>query len=565
MPCNPDKSFLWLSLFTFFYIVGAISAADTPPIHSPSTGATGMQHGSDTLKKRSGSIFFWLQLLFASLLFSNLTFAAGAPPSETGVCNKDAFPKPLCAYEDGNMGILETLGSRIEADPFNLVAAVIFLLAILHTFMTSFFNKWSHDVQQRHIQRLIDQGTVGTEHRDVSFLAQMLHFLGEVEAIFGIWVLALMVAITSFHDWHTVVHYIDSTVIYIEPLFVVIIMTLAATRPILNFAENALRKVAGLGNGTPTAWWLAILSIAPILGSFITEPAAMTIAALLLGRQFYGLRPPAKLEYSTLGLLFVNISVGGTLTNFAAPPILMVAAKWEWSSWFVMSNFGWKAVIGILVSNAVYYFYFRKEFRELDESAAEKKRQRGEVEVTSDDQSNLVPTWVTLVHMAFMGWTVFMAHYPALFIGGFIFFLGFYQSTTQHQNKLELKGAILVGFFLAGLVTHGGLQGWWIAPVLSAFDSFSLMLVSIGLTAFNDNAAITYLSTLVPNFSDNLKYAVVAGAVTGGGLTVIANAPNPAGQSILAKYFKNKRVDPLKLFLSALVPTFIVAVMFLVL
>ena len=74
-------------------------------------------------------------------------------------------------------------------------------------------------------------------------------------------------------------------------------------------------------------------------------------------------------------------------------------------------------------------------------------------------------------------------------------------------------------------------------------------------------AAITYLSTLVPGFTDSLKYAVVAGAVTGGGLTVIANAPNPAGQSILKIFFKNG-VSPLGLLLGALIPTFIMFAVF---
>jgi len=82
------------------------------------------------------------------------------------------------------------------------------------------------------------------------------------------------------------------------------------------------------------------------------------------------------------------------------------------------------------------------------------------------------------------------------------------------------------------------------------------------LTAFNDNAAVTYLASQAPEFSDAMKYAVVAGAVTGGGLTVIANAPNPAGQSILAKHFA-KGVSPLGLFLGALLPTAIVAACFL--
>jgi Na+/H+ antiporter NhaD/arsenite permease-like protein len=66
----------------------------------------------------------------------------------------------------------------------------------------------------------------------------------------------------------------------------------------------------------------------------------------------------------------------------------------------------------------------------------------------------------------------------------------------------------------------------------------------------------------VPNFTDGLKYAVVAGAVTGGGLTVIANAPNPAGQSILKRHFGNA-VSPLGLFLAALLPTIIMLLCFL--
>ena len=84
------------------------------------------------------------------------------------------------------------------------------------------------------------------------------------------------------------------------------------------------------------------------------------------------------------------------------------------------------------------------------------------------------------------------------------------------------------------------------------------------LTSFNDNAAITYLASLVPGFTDELKYAVMAGAVTGGGLTVIANAPNPAGQSILGRFFVNG-VSPLGLALGATLPTLIVGACFMAL
>ena len=121
-----------------------------------------------------------------------------------------------------------------------------------------------------------------------------------------------------------------------------------------------------------------------------------------------------------------------------------------------------------------------------------------------------------------------------------------------------------MGFFLAGLVTHGALQGWWIAPVLGSLTEQPLFWSATFLTAFNDNALITYLSTLVPDLSETLKFAVVAGAVTGGGLTVIANAPNPAGQAILGKYFPNG-ISPLWLATSALVPTLVAAACFMLL
>jgi len=154
-------------------------------------------------------------------------------------------------------------------------------------------------------------------------------------------------------------------------------------------------------------------------------------------------------------------------------------------------------------------------------------------------------------------------HFPALFLGGFLFYLAFTQATEHHQSELALRPALLVGFFLAGLVVHGGLQRWWIEPLLTRLSELPLFFGAVGLTAFNDNAAITYLASLVPGFSPEMKYAVVAGAVVGGGLTVIANAPNPAGQSILSQYFPDG-VSPVRLLLGALIPTAIMAAVFLV-
>jgi hypothetical protein len=468
----------------------------------------------------------------------------------------EQFPLPLDAYPDVTGGLWAILTSRIEADPFNAVATGLFVLAILHTFATARFAALAHRVQHRHDARMRAEGREPTP----SVLAETLHFMGEVEVVFGLWAAVLLVAITFTKGWEPAKHYLNDTVVYTEPLFVVVIMSLAATRPIIGFAENSLRRLANLGRATPGAWWLSILTVGPLLGSFITEPAAMTICALLLARQFYDLQPSSRLKYATLGLLFVNVSIGGTLTHFAAPPVLMVARAWGWDTPFMIGHFGWRAALSIALSTSAYFLVFRREFAAISRKPPVQDVDQPD-EPSAADGLLPVPAWVTLVHAAFIGWTVLTAHYPALFVGGFLFFLGFARATTVYQSRIDLRAPLLVGFFLAGLVIHGGLQAWWIAPVLSSLSTEPLFWGATTLTAFNDNALITYLSTLVPSFSEELKVAVVEGAVCGGGLTVIANAPNPAGQALLNRFFGGA-VAPLWLFLGALVPTLIAALVF---
>jgi hypothetical protein len=568
------------------------------------------------------------------------------------------LPRPLDSYGDAALtSVPEILARRIAAEPMNLVASVIFLLAILHTFATGFFTELSHKRQHAH-QLKVEAGDA--EEGSVDVLAEVLHFLGEVEVIFGLWVVPLVISIALLYGWPSVVGYFEHGVNLTEAAFVVVIMVLASTRPILKLAEKLMVAVAGLLGGSLGALWLTLLTLGPLLGSLITEPAAMTITALLLSRRFYSLEPSDGFKYATLALMFVNVSVGGTLTHFAAPPVLMVAGPWGWDTSFMLGNIGWKAVVGILLGNALYFLWFRREFGRLQKayalrclkdeieqrivtrrlvekewSLAEKElkerpvlreafeqrsrdyvaRMRDKIEqdflpraegqgvdpklakealdkrldevVTArlrrsaqfllpeekraeiidpdwDDREDPVPVWVTLTHVLFMVWTIVNSHHPALFILGLLFFLGFAIVTRPYQNRVNLHSPMLVGFFLAGLVIHGGLQGWWIAPVLGSLSESSLMLAATALTAFNDNAAITYLSTLVPGFSDAMKYAVVTGAVTGGGLTIIANAPNPAGQSILKKHF-GVSVSPRGILTGALAPTIIVWVCFAVL
>jgi hypothetical protein len=476
------------------------------------------------------------------------------------------IPKPLDFYQDStDSNILTILKNRIAKEPFNIVASIIFLLAIIHTFFSAKLTHIAHHFEKIHEEKMLIKAKdkreyIGESFDEVDFKANIFHFLGEVEAIFGLWALVLTGAVIYFYDWNTMVDYLSHRVNFTEPMFVVTIMALASSRPIIKFAEDSLRSIASLGKGTPAAWWFTILTIGPVLGSFITEPAAMTISALLLARQFYDLKPSSRFAYATIGLLFVNVSIGGTLTHFAAPPVLMVAQKWNWGFDFMFFNFGWKAMTGILINNILYITIFAREFRKLETKAEMEKHSA----IPWDERQDPIPFWITVFHMLFMAWTVFNAHHPAIFVGGFLFYLGFATATIHHQNRLNMRGPLMVGFFLAGLVIHGGLQAWWLAPILGSLSEVPLMIGSTILTSFNDNAAITYLSSLVPNLSDTMKYAVMAGAVTGGGLTVIANAPNPAGQAILSEFFPDG-VSPVGLLAGAIIPTIIVGITFMVL
>ncbi|MGE9290173.1 MAG: putative Na+/H+ antiporter [Puniceicoccales bacterium] len=530
-----------------------------------------------------------LLVIFAVLpLGQGLWASASAHSAESEI----EFPLKESTYDEleahkaeevgHSLGLWESLVLRAKADPFNVFATVIFFLAVAHTFLASKFNAMAHHAEELHRKAWRDspESKQPGAKEPVSFKATVYHFLGEVEAIFGIWVVPLLLGMILLkkHGWGHASYYIDSRN-YTEAIFVVVIMAIASSRPVVIFAQSALRLVAGIGRRTPVAWWFSILVIGPLLGSFITEPAAMTISAMLLGYQFYVLKPSNKLKYATLGLLFVNVSVGGTLTHFAAPPVLMVATEWHWNLPFMFTHFGWKAVMGILISTSVYFLVFRKELLGLLQKS-ESLKESEDVE----EKEPTVPFWIIAVHLAFVAWTVVTLHHPAFFVGGFLFFIAFTIATEHHQYEIKIKGPALVGFFLAGLVTHGGLQGWWISPVLSSLSEIPLFLGATILTAFNDNAAITFLASQVPAFSPDiiqdgitvsksgallaraelLEYAVVAGAVTGGGLTVIANAPNPAGQSILSKFFP-EGISPIKLLLGALFPTVVVGVIFMVL
>jgi len=138
-----------------------------------------------------------------------------------------------------------------------------------------------------------------------------------------------------------------------------------------------------------------------------------------------------------------------------------------------------------------------------------------------------------------------------------LLFIGWFEVTKEYHDTLKIRESLLVGFFLGGLVTLGALQQWWLIPLVNLLQPMTMFIGATVLTAITDNAALTYLGTLVPNLSDTMKYSLVAGAVAGGGLTVIANAPNPIGYGILNKNLGEDGISPLYLFLGSLPYTII--------
>ncbi len=408
--------------------------------------------------------------------------------------------------------------------PTELGASIIFAIAVLHTFSTSYFESLAKN---------------SSKH------AGLWHLLGEVEIVFGFWAAVLIIYMWLANDLSTAKNYANQRN-FTEPLFVFAIMVVAGSKPILGISGQILHA---LGRGVqavlrtkqaPTLYFLT-LSITPLLGSLITEPAAMTLAAFLLRDLVYRHKCSNALLFGTLGVLFVNISIGGTLTNFAAPPVLMVASTWEWTSAFMFANFGLESCIAIFINAMACTLIFHRQLIEPKSNLAREK----------------MPITTTLVHLLFLAGIVGCAHDPVLFMWLLLFFIGYTTAYPKHQSPLILREALLVGFFLAGLVVLGGLQGWWLQPILENLSPTAVFYGSLVLTAITDNAALTYLGSLVSGTSPEFKLALVGGAVAGGGLTVIANAPNPAGIAILRSHFPNATVSAGWLLIAALPPTFV--------
>lgn len=416
--------------------------------------------------------------------------------------------------------------SRVE-----FFGTLFFALAVLHTFFAARILSFSHRFRA---------GTIGE---------RLFYFLGEIEVVFAIWASVLMLFYVLSDGWSAAIHYQDS-LNFIEPVFIFVIMVVCSTSPILAFARGAIQTCSAVLQKilkTPAVLtdFFVVLTVGPLSGSLITEPAAMTVTAFLLVAMLT--EDTGNFLYPLLAVLFVNVSIGGALTPFAAPPILMVAHTWQWDFSYVFMHFGWKSASAVVINAIGFVFLFSKQLRTKAKPLAK--------------ASGGIPRMVISLYLACLILIVVTSHHQNAFLSIFFVFLALVFLAPVAGEKLRLKESLLVAIFLGGIIVFGTFQKWWLAPLLTQMTDHLLFGGAVVLTAFTDNAALTYLGAQVPSLTEASRYALVAGAISGGGLTLIANAPNAAGFSILSKHFP-QGLAPLKLAIAAVPPT-LVACLFL--
>lgn len=405
---------------------------------------------------------------------------------------------------------------------------LLFGIAVFHTLVSPVFENFSQKFSKR------------------SLVRRLFHLWGEPELVFGFWAIVFIVALFGTSGFSEASNFLKQLRLR-EPVFVGMILIVAGSKPLIEVFRGFLFWIAQKTDfQREIAVYFSCLFIGPLLGSLITEPAAMTITALIL-KKYLQPKNSRRFKYQTLATLFVNVSLGGALTPFAAPPIVMVMDPWKIDTSFIFTQIGWKAALAVFLNACYATWINRSELSKMN---------------VSSDRKSSVPTYVVLGNLMFLVGLVACAESAIGLIFVFLGYLGFYFWSRSFQFDFKIKQGASVAFFLFGLVLLGGLQKSWLEPLLSKLDQGSLFLGVTGLTAIADNALLTYLGSQLTNVTESFKYLLLTAALTGGGLTVIANAPNPVGISILEENFIPNGVQPFWLLIHAILPTLVCAVIF---
>lgn len=428
----------------------------------------------------------------------------------------------------------------------NILATVCFALALAHTLCAPLLAHWLSSHSHPHSRH-----------------AGLWHLLCEVEAVFILWALLFVVGLLFLIGHDATLEEIRRRS-FTEPLFVLVTMVLSATRPVLHTVTlwvEAMVRVMPTDRRLAQYW--VLLTLVPLMGSVITEPAAMTLAALLLRQTSIPKGTSVRLLYATLGVLFVNVSIGGTLTPYAAPPVLMVAHVWNWDLSFMLQEFGWRSALAVAINATAATWLFRHDLLALAPAHGHSASMDSNEGLNADSKPTSmkarIPTWSLWLHCGLLAAIIASSHDVPIFVGVFMVFLGLVKAYPEHHDRLIVPEALMVAGFLAGLVVLGGAQAWWLQPVVAQLSDITVFWGALVLTAGVDNAALTYLGATLSGLSESFKLALVSGAVAGGGLTVIANAPNPAGFAILKDRFPGQTLSPLRLLMAATPPTAVAA------
>lgn len=379
------------------------------------------------------------------------------------------------------------------------------------------------------------------------YLPARLRFITHPESAMVMWATVLL-GVQWWGSGSTGVIKYVSRLHLIEPIYVATILIVCSTPSLIRSIRWTIFSVAHrLPVNTPMTFFVLAIVLGSLSGSIITEPAAMTLMCTIIGDTFLTSTRSDPFKYAVLGLILVSVSIGGALTPFSAPPIVMVATAWGWTLPVILRNFALPVIVSIVASTVIITMIFR---RELTTPVAIVSRPRR-------------PDWiVSTIAMTLLVATLIVRHSLPSLLAILLIATGVIMVTSRRVAIAAVESGVWVGLFLVGVIILGGLQTWWVAPIIRSLPPSQLFMASIVVSAVADNAALAYLGTLVPDICRIKQLAIVGGAVCGGGLTVIANAPNPIAFRLLAPAFGSNGINPVKLALAAVGPTLLVAALF---
>lgn len=461
---------------------------------------------------------------------------------------------------------------------FQKISLIFFIIALIHTFLAPLLLRF----------KLFKKG--------------VLHYLTEVEFVFPFWAMLFCLSLLYKYSYNFTADYLKE-ISFIEPIFVWVMLLICSCKPLLEgvkfitqmLAEFLNRKLnllnfkkINLKSENPeipktshfnAIYFFLILCFVPLLGSIITEVAAMTLAAMMLKPYFKQMGQ--KFAYLAITTLCLNISIAGAITTFAAPPVLMVANKWGWDLAFMLENFAWRAFLAVPINAGLLLYFFRKRIAEIDLTHLRAAAIANSTSMNSKNinlqatNSNNVPVLyfspiqafnrkMFFLYALFLVATIILQHSLLGLAIVFALFLSSHAFFKIYHQQLLLKEASLVALFLSGLMVLGKAQAWWVQAFLAGLSPHEIFATGFGLSIVMDNAAITYLASLLPNLSTEVQYKIVAAALTAGGLSILANAPNLLALGLLKKYFKGQKISHLNWFIYA-IPSTLVAVFFFLL